>query len=211
MTSFWQYLLHIDTFLISFVAAYGSLTYIVLFAIIFCETGLVVTPFLPGDSLIFTAGTIAAQGSHLNIQLLFLLLFVASVLGNKVNYLIGYFIGPRVFNAKSSWFFNRNHLLKAHEFYERHGGKTIIFARFIPIIRTFAPFVAGVAYMTLRRFTVYNLVSGFIWISTLLFLGYYFGNLPIIQNNFSIVVYLIIGLSILPPIIAFAYRKLAPI
>lgn len=204
-----QYVLHIDTYLISFVTHYGVITYAVLFAIIFCETGLVVTPFLPGDSLLFAAGSIAAhEGNPLNIQLLFVLLLVASVLGNKLNYFIGRFVGPRVFTANQSWLLNKKYLLQAHEFYEKHGGKTIILARFIPIIRTFAPFVAGVAYMTVRQFTLYNLLSAALWIGSLLCAGYFFGNLPVIKEHFSIVVYGIIALSLLPPAGAFLYRKL---
>lgn len=203
-----QYILHIDSYLISFVAHYGGLTYAVLFAIIFCETGLVVTPFLPGDSLIFAAGSIAAQSSQvLNIQLLFVLLFISSVLGNKVNYLIGRIIGPRIFKAKQSRLLNQNHLLQAHEFYERHGGKTIIIARFLPIIRTFAPFVAGVGYMTVRLFTFYNLISALLWVGSLLAAGYFFGNLSFIKDNFSIVIYGIVVLSLIPPAFAFLYRK----
>lgn len=208
LQQFLQYLLHIDTYLFSFVANYGVLTYIMLFAIIFCETGLVVTPFLPGDSLIFAAGSIAAHDSGvLSINLLFVLLFIASVIGNKLNYFIGRMIGPRIFVARNSMFLNKNHLHKAHEFYERHGGKTIILARFIPIIRTFAPFIAGVGYMTVSKFTVYNLISAFIWIGSLLGAGYFFGNLPIVKENFSIVIYGIIALSLLPPALAFVYRS----
>lgn len=203
-----QYLLHIDEYLITFVSTYGFWTYGVLFAIIFCETGLVITPFLPGDSLIFAAGSIAAKSSEsLNIQLLFLLLVTASILGNKLNYLIGKAIGPRVFSVKKSWLFNTKYLDEAHQFYEKHGGKTIILARFIPIIRTFAPFIAGVAYMRLRDFTLYNIVSALLWIGSLLITGYFFGTLPFVKDHFSIVVYGIISLSLLPPLIAYVYRK----
>ncbi|HTM63788.1 MAG TPA: DedA family protein [Gammaproteobacteria bacterium] len=205
-----QYIIHIDTYLVSFVATYGIWTYVVLFAIIFCETGLVVTPFLPGDSLLFAAGSIAAQqDSDLKIQLLFMLLALASILGNKVNYTIGRFIGPRVFTAKESWLFNKRHLLEAHEFYEKHGGKTIIFARFLPIIRTFVPFVAGIAAMSLRSFTFYNLMSGLLWIGSLLGAGYFFGSLPIIKENFAIVIYSIIGISLLPALFAVVAKKSA--
>jgi membrane-associated protein len=201
-------LLHIDTYLIAFVSHYGALTYIALFLIIFCETGLVITPFLPGDSLLFAAGSIAANTNEaLSIQLLTILLIIASILGNKLNYLIGRSIGPRIFTAKYSWLFNRNHLEEAHRFYEKHGGKTIILARFIPIIRTFAPFVAGIGYMGLRQFSFYNILSAFLWIGTLLGAGYYFGKLPVIRDNFSIVVYGIVLVSLLPPAFAFVYRK----
>ncbi len=203
-----QYILHIDSYLIAFVSSYGILTYIVLFAIIFCETGLIVVPFLPGDSLLFAAGSIAANASHvLNIQLLFLILTLASILGNKVNYLVGRSIGPRIFSAKTSWLLNKKHLQEAHQFYEKHGGKTIIFARYLPIIRTFAPFVAGVGYMSLREFSFYNIISGVLWIGSLLSAGYFFGALPLVKDNFSIVIYGIIAISLLPPIIAFVYKK----
>ena len=199
-----HFLLHVDAYLINFVSAYGALTYILLFTIIFCETGLVVTPFLPGDSLLFAAGSIAANSAeHLSIQLLTVSLIFASIAGNKVNYLIGRAIGPRVFTAKSSRFFNKKHLEDAHRFYERHGGKTIIFARFIPIIRTFAPFIAGVSYMSISRFSFYNVASAFLWIGSLLAAGYYFGSIPLIKNNFTLVIYAIIIISLLPPIIAF--------
>jgi membrane-associated protein len=207
-----QYLLHIDNYLIAFVSSYGTLTYVVLFAIIFCETGLIVTPFLPGDSLLFAAGSIAANSSNaLSIQLLFLLMTLASILGNKLNYIIGRAIGPRVFAANESWLLNKKHLIEAHQFYEKHGGKTIILARFIPIIRTFAPFVAGIGYMGLREFSFYNIISAIIWIGSLLFAGYFFGTLPFIKQHFSFVIYGIIVMSLLPPIIAFFYRKLCPV
>ena len=203
-----QFVLHIDSHLIAFVATYGALTYAILFLIIFCETGLVVTPFLPGDSLLFAAGSIAAQDdNNLSIQLLFLLLFIASTLGNKLNYFIGKMIGPRVFNAKQSWLLNKKHLIEAHQFYEKHGGKTIILARFIPIIRTFAPFVAGVGYMSLRQFSLYNIVSAALWIGSLLAAGYFFGNLPIVKNNFTLVIYGIIVVSLLPPVFTLCYKR----
>lgn len=206
-----QYVIHIDTYLFSFVAAYGTLAYVALFAIIFCETGLVVTPFLPGDSLLFTAGSIAAQAdSKLSIQLLFILFLLASILGNKLNYTIGRIVGPRIFTARNSWLLNKKYLEDAHRFYEKHGGKTIVIARFMPIIRTFAPFVAGIGSMSLRQFTLFNLISAFLWVGTLLGCGYYFGSLPIIKNNFSMAIYAIIALSVLPAIIAlFQQRKSA--
>lgn len=203
-----QYILHIDTYLIAFVTNYGALTYAVLFVIIFCETGLVVTPFLPGDSLLFAAGSIAANASHaLSIQLLFLLLTIASILGNKTNYMIGRSLGPKVFSYKKSWLLNAKYLEEAHQFYEKHGGKMIILARYIPIIRTFAPFVAGVAYMSIKEFSLYNVISAVLWIGSLLSAGYFFGTLPIIRDNFTLVVYAIIAISLLPPIFAFVYRK----
>jgi membrane-associated protein len=203
-----QYILHIDTYLIAFVSTYGALTYIVLFAVIFCETGLIITPFLPGDSLLFAAGSIAANATNaLSIQALFVILVLASILGNKVNYLAGRAIGPRIFSVNQSWFFNKKYLEDAHQFYEKHGGKTIIFARFIPIIRTFAPFVAGVGYMSIRQFSFYNIVSALLWIGSLLGAGFFFGTLPFVKNNFTLVIYCIIAISLLPPIIAFFYRK----
>lgn len=205
-----QFALHIDTYLVAFTANYGALTYLALFLIIFCETGLVITPFLPGDSLLFVAGSIAAnEDSALNIQILLIVLIIASILGNKVNYMIGRLIGPKVFSAKDSWLLNKKHLIEAHNFYEKHGGKTIIIARFMPIIRTFAPFVAGVGYMSIRQFTSYNIISAILWIGSLLIAGYYFGGLPVVKDNFSLVVYGIIAASLLPPLLAFAHRKLS--
>lgn len=203
-----QYVTHIDVYLMAFVSEYGTYAYIALFLIIFCETGLVVTPFLPGDSLLFATGSIAAQPeSGMNIALLFLLLCAASILGNKLNYLIGRFIGPRIFTAKESWLFNKHYLQSAHQFYERHGGKTIIFARFLPIIRTFAPFVAGVGAMSISRFAFYNVISAIIWIGSLLFAGYFFGSLPFIKQNFTLVIYGIILISLLPAATAVISRK----
>lgn len=209
METLLNYILHIDVYLINFINLYGMWTYILLFAIIFCETGLVVTPFLPGDSLLFAAGSIAAQSqSVLSIQLLFLLLMLASIFGNKVNYLIGRYIGPKVFHKDNSLFFNKKYLQEAHQFYEKHGGKTIIFARFIPIIRTFAPFVAGASSMSIRQFTFYNLLSAIIWIGSLLAAGYFLGSLPFVREHFSMVVYGIIAISLLPIAIGFLQRKL---
>lgn len=202
-----SYILHIDTTLINFVSTYGALTYVILFLIIFCETGLVVTPFLPGDSLLFAAGSIAANSNHaIDIRALFVVLLLASILGNKLNYLIGRFIGPRVFKAQQSWLLNKRHLEEAHRFYEKHGGKTIIFARFLPIIRTFAPFVAGVGYMDIRQFSFYNILSAILWIGSLLGAGYFFGSLPIIRDNFTLVIYGIIVISLLPPLFAYFFQ-----
>jgi membrane-associated protein len=206
---FFQYVLNIDTFLIAFVSHFGLWTYVVLFTIIFCETGLVITAFLPGDSLLFAAGSIAANAHQsLNIQILIVTLVLASILGNKVNYLIGRAIGPRIFTAKQSWLLNKKHLVEAHQFYEKHGGKTIIFARFIPIIRTFAPFVAGIGYMNLTQFSFYNIISALLWIGILVYAGYFFGSLPFIKDHFSLVIYGVIALSLLPPVIAFIYKKI---
>lgn len=197
-----NFVLHLDDQLTAFVTNYGAWTYALLFCIIFCETGLVVTPFLPGDSLLFTAGAVAAGTSNaLDIHLLFILLVIASVTGNGLNYFIGRLIGPKVFFSERSWFFNKTYLLKAHEFYERFGGKTIIIARFIPIIRTFAPFIAGVAYMGYKRFYFYNILGAILWIGSLLYASYWFGNLPIVKDHFSSYIFGIIGISLLPPII----------
>lgn len=209
MEHFLSYILHIDTYLVSFVTTYGFWTYLLLFLIIFCETGLVITPFLPGDSLLFAAGGIAAaQADALNIQLLFLLLSLASILGNKLNYLIGRFVGPKIFQTKQSFLLNKKHLTETHAFYEKHGGKTIILARFIPIIRTFAPFVAGIGYMGLRKFSFYNILSAIIWIGSLLGAGYFFGSLPFVKEHFSLVLYTIVLISLCPPIFTFIYQKL---
>lgn len=201
---FLDYILHIDIYLNAFVSNYGFWTYLALFAVIFCETGLIITPFLPGDSLLFAAGSIAAQsGNSLNILLLLLLLIIASVLGNQINFLVGKFIGPRIFTAKKSWLLNKKHLQEAHLFYEKHGGKTIIFARFIPIIRTFAPFIAGIGRMELLHFSLYNLFSAILWIGSLLSLGYFLGSLPVVKEHFSFVIYGVILISLVPPVIAF--------
>ncbi|AUH72028.1 DedA family protein [Legionella sainthelensi] len=203
-----DYIIHIDVYLNTLVSNYGFWTYLALFAVIFCETGLVVTPFLPGDSLLFAAGSIAAQpGNPLHVFILFLLLFCASVFGNQINFLIGRLLGPRIFSAEKSWLLNKKHLQETHTFYEKHGGKTIVFARFLPIIRTFAPFVAGIGTMSVIRFTLYNLISAFIWIASLLSLGYFLGSIPLIKENFALVIYGIIFISILPPIVTLLSRK----
>jgi membrane-associated protein len=194
--------------LVDIIARYGVWTYALLFAIIFAETGFVVTPFLPGDSLLFTAGSLAAlPASPIKIQLLFVLLTIAAILGNKVNYAIGRMLGPRVFAYKKSWLFNPSHLQEAHAFYEKHGRKTIVIARFLPIIRTFAPFVAGIGRMNLSVFSAYNALSGVAWVGSLLYTGFYFGQLPLIQANFTLVIYGIILVSLLPAIVAALSRK----
>ncbi len=201
-----NFLLHFEQHLRAFIQNYGVWAYALLFAIIFCETGLVITPFLPGDSLLFAAGALAADGS-LNIILLSFLLVIAAILGDTVNYWIGYLIGPRVFNEQVR-FLKREYLVKTHEFYEKHGGKTIILARFIPIIRTFAPFVAGVGKMTYIRFISYNVIGGLLWVGLFVFAGYFFGNIPFVQKNFSLVIVAIIILSVLPAVYEyFQHRK----
>jgi membrane-associated protein len=196
-----DFVLHVDQHLVELTDLYGAWVYAILFAIVFLETGVVVTPFLPGDSLLFAAGAIAAApGSALNVHLLFLLLFVAAVAGDSLNYTIGDRIGPRVFREK--WrFLNRKHLLRAQAFYEKHGGKTIFLARFVPIIRTFAPFVAGIGTMSYRRFLMFNVVGGLVWVSLFLYAGYFFGRLPVVRDNFSLVIIAIIVLSVVPIVV----------
>lgn len=205
-TGFIDIVLHLDKHLDSIIRSYGIWTYLILVAIIFCETGLVVTPILPGDSLLFAVGTFAALGS-LDLTLLIISLSVAAILGDTVNYWIGHLIGPKVFHKAGSRFLNKQHLQKTHEFYEKYGGKTIIIARFIPIIRTFAPFVAGIGSMTYSRFIAYNIVGGVGWIAILVLAGYFFGNIPIVRKNFSLVILAIIIISILPGVIEFIRQK----
>jgi membrane-associated protein len=197
---------NLDEHLSLVITRYGTWTYLILFLVIFMETGFVVTPFLPGDSLLFAAGTFAALGA-LDVTLVFLLLFAAAVLGDTVNYWIGRRIGPRVFNMNSRWL-KREYLERTHRFYERHGGKTIFLARFIPIIRTFAPFVAGVGEMSYGRFLAYNVVGGLVWTAGFTFLGYFFGNIPIVRENFSFVVVGIIFVSVLPIVYEFISSQL---
>ncbi len=188
--------LHVDRHLFALVEAYGPLLYGILFAVVFCETGLVITPFLPGDSLLFAAGTVAGAG-YLSYPLLMLLLLAAAVLGDGVNYLIGRRAGPAVF-GRDTRLLNKRHLLKAHAFYERHGGKAVVLARFIPIVRTFAPFVAGIAIMHPARFVFYNCLGAVLWVVGLVSAGYFLGNIPVVKDNFSLVIYAIIVVSVLP-------------
>jgi len=177
----------------------GVWTYIVLFLVIFAETGLVIAPFFPGDSLLFAIGALASAGM-LNLVALLLLLMAAAILGDTVNYWIGYLIGPRVFHEGNSRFFNKKHLEKTHAFYEKYGGKTIVIARFLPIIRTFAPFVAGIGRMSYLKFVVYNIAGGVLWVLLFVLAGYFFGNLPRVKENFALVILAIIVLSLLPPV-----------
>jgi membrane-associated protein len=194
--------LHLDKHLNEWAGVLGPWLYLVLFAIVFAETGLVVTPFLPGDSLLFAVGALAAtHGSPINIALVWVLLLIAAVVGDAVNYAVGKRIGPRVFSRTDSKLFNREHLLKTQRFYEKYGGKTIFLARFVPIIRTFAPFVAGVGLMSYARFAMFNITGAVVWVSLFLWGGYWFGNLPVVTNNFSLVILAIIGISLLPILI----------
>ncbi len=203
-----NFILHVDEHLFEFITNYGTWIYAILFLIIFVETGLVVMPFLPGDSLLFAAGALAASTGAMNPWLLIFLLFIAAVAGDTLNYHIGKYIGPRVFELDSK-FINKQHLLKTHEFFERHGGKTIIFARFIPFARTFAPFVAGAGSMNYKFFLTYNVIGGFLWIASFITLGYLFGNMPIIKDNFTYLIFGIIILSVLPAIVGFIRHKFA--
>lgn len=193
--------LHLDTYLDEVIRTYGVWTYALLFIIIFMETGLVVTPFLPGDSLLFAAGTFAAIGS-LNVWLLWLLVFFAAVLGDTVNYWFGNKVGPRAFEGNVR-FLKQEYLDRTQRFYDKHGGKTIVLARFVPIVRTFAPFVAGVGTMKYRRFLTYNVIGAFLWTALFISLGYFFGNIPFVQENFELVVVGIILVSVVPMVIEF--------
>lgn len=202
---FIDFILRLDVHLGELISQYGAWTYAILFLIVFCETGLVVTPFLPGDSLLFAAGAFAALGA-LDPIFTFVLVSIAAVIGDAVNYTIGKRIGKKAFSGKIR-FLKQEHLQKTHNFYERHGGKTIIIARFIPIIRTFAPFVAGIGTMTYGRFFSYNVFGGVGWAAIFIFLGYYFGNLPFVKNNFSLVIIAIIIISVLPAVIEYMRGK----
>lgn len=194
-------ILHLDTHLQFILTEYGLWTYLILFIIILFETGLVVTPFLPGDSLLFAVGSFAAMGL-LKLEWLFVLLVAAAIIGDTINYHIGGFIGPKAFSGHYP-LLRKEHLERTHRFYEKHGGKAIILARFLPIIRTFAPFVAGMGSMTYPRFLTYNVIGGVAWVTLLLLAGYFFGGLPFVHDNFSVVVLAIVGISLLPPVLEF--------
>ena len=181
--------------------------YIVLFAIIFAETGLVVTPFLPGDSLLFALGAVGRRGVGINLPLVTVLLIVAAVLGDAVNYWIGYRLGPKVFTRESSWLLNKKHLLRAHEFYEKYGAKTIILARFVPVVRTFAPFVAGVGKMNYFRFALYNVIGGIAWVLICVLSGYAFGSIPFVKQHFELVIVGIVIVSVLPMAVEFVRAR----
>jgi membrane-associated protein len=211
---FWNFFVELLTntegTLDALVTDYGTWVYAILFLIIFCETGLVVTPFLPGDSLLFLAGTIAHRSTNdLNVVVLVLILIIAAVLGDAVNYTIGRFFGEKLFSNPNSKIFKQSYLEKTNKFYEKHGGKTIILARFVPIVRTFAPFVAGMSKMTYKHFFTYNVVGGVAWIAIFCFLGYCVGGLEIVQNNLKLVVVAIVVISVIPGVYEFIKAKLA--
>jgi len=201
-----DFILHIEVHLDYMIQTYHYWTYLILFLIIFCETGVVVLPFLPGDSLLFAIGAFAARGSFDFATIAFSLL-AAAILGDSLNYSIGKYIGPKVFDKEDSFLFNKSHLMKAHAFYEKYGSKTIIIARFIPIVRTFAPFVAGVGKMSYKEFMTFNVVGAVLWIFSFIPLGYFFGNLPFVEKNFKLVMLAIIILSVLPAVIEFIREK----
>ena len=202
-----DFVLHIDVHLQALCGTYGAWVYAILFAIIFCETGFVVTPFLPGDSLLFAVGALAAIQA-LDPWIAALILMAAAISGDTVNYWIGHYVGPKVFQEGGSRFLNREYLLRTHSFYERHGGKTIVIARFLPIIRTFAPFVAGIGEMTYGRFILFNVVGGVGWVSLFVAAGYYFGNIPVIKNNFSLVIIALVLIPGIPSVVEFVRIKL---
>ena len=204
-----DFILHVDDHLLEFITNYGVWIYGILFLIIFVETGLVVMPFLPGDSLLFAAGALAASTGAMDPWLLGLLLFIAAVLGDTLNYHIGKYIGPSVFEIESR-FINKNHLIATQKFFDKHGGKTIIFARFVPFARTFAPFVAGASSMNYKYFLSYNVIGAFCWIGSFITLGYLFGNMPIVKDNFTYLIFGIIILSVLPGVIGFIRHKFFP-
>lgn len=202
------FIIHIDKHLNSIIQSFGAWSYLLLFVIIFAETGLVVTPFLPGDSLLFAAGAFAALGSF-NIFWLSATLALAAIIGDSVNYAVGKLLGDKVFQNGNSRIFKKEYLDKTHKFYEKYGGKTIIFARFVPIVRTFAPFVAGVGKMSYGYFFTYNVVGALLWVGIFVLGGFFFGNMPIVKENFTVVIFIIIFLSILPPIIEYFRHKSA--
>ena len=202
-------ILHLDQHLRELAQTYGSWIYAFLFVVVFLETGVVVTPFLPGDSLLFVAGTIAAAG-ELNVHGLVFLLIAAAIAGDSLNYSIGRYLGPRVFRFDDSRFFKRAYLDRTHAFFERHGGKAIIIARFVPIIRTYAPFVAGIGVMSYRRFLMFNVTGAVLWVALLTYAGFFFGNLPLVRSNLTAVILGIIVLSVTPVIIEFWRARRAP-
>jgi membrane-associated protein len=209
LKDFIEIFLHLDTHLSAVIQAYGGWTYLILLLIIFCETGLVVTPILPGDSLLFAIGSFAALGA-LKLEYLLAGLSIAAIAGDSVNYAVGHYMGPKVFSKKDSRIFKKEYLDKTHRFYEKYGAKTIIFARFVPIVRTFAPFVAGIGAMSYGKFLTYNVVGGIAWICLFVLGGYFFGGLPIVKENFTLVILAIIALSIMPGVIEFIRSRRHP-
>lgn len=200
-------ILNLDIYLGYVISLFGSLTYLILFLVVFCETGIIIVSFLPGDSLLFIIGALSAGGA-LNLIVSIIILSLAAILGDTVNYQIGKYIGPKIFNKESSKLFNKNHLIEAHDFYEEYGGKTIILARFIPIIRAFAPFVAGIGLMPYKKFLSYNIIGGVAWVLIFTLIGYFFGNLPIVKDNFSLLVIAIVVISGLPIVIQLIMKKI---
>ncbi len=200
MEQFVDFFVHLDHHLATIANEYGTWTYLILFLIVFCETGLVVTPFLPGDSLLFVVGALCA-GTSLNLWISLILLAAAAILGDTVNYFVGHKLAPRIFRNENIKFLNKDHLKHTEEFFEKYGGKTIILARFVPIVRTFAPFVAGMGNMSYPRFLAYNVIGALIWVVLLVLAGFFFGKIPIVEKNFSKVILLIIFISILPAVI----------
>jgi membrane-associated protein len=203
-----DFVLHIDRHLRALCTDYGTWVYVILFVIVFCETGLVVTPFLPGDSLLFAVGSMAAIGA-LDLAGVMLILVVAAILGDTVNYAAGHYVGPRVFHEDHGRFLNREYLLRTHRFYERHGGKTIVIARFLPIIRTFAPFVAGIGSMSYPRFLFFNVFGGILWVLLFVLSGYWFGNMPVVQKNFSLVIIALVLIPAIPSVVEVVRIQLA--
>ena len=206
LAQFVDIVLHLDVHLVRMVAEYGAWIYAILFAIIFCETGLVVTPILPGDSLLFVAGAVAASGD-INVHLLAVLLIAAAILGNSVNYAIGRWLGKRFFTNRGSKLLNPAHLEKANAFYEHHGGKAIVISRFLPIVRTYVPFVAGLGGMHAARYTAYNVAGGTLWVASLLYAGYFFGNIPWIKGNLTLIIVGIIAVSMVPVVLAWLQSR----
>ncbi|HTT39218.1 MAG TPA: DedA family protein [Burkholderiales bacterium] len=208
ISGFFQVLVHLDQHLLRVTQEYGPWVYLLLFLIVFCETGLVVAPFLPGDSLLFVAGTVSGAGA-MNVHVLALVLTLAAVAGDSLNYAIGWWIGPRIFRRADSWFLKQAYLERTHRFFERFGGRTIVIARFVPIVRTYAPFVAGVGQMSYRRFAAFNVSGALLWVGVILYAGYVFGNVPVVKNNLSAVILGIILLSMSPGIVELVRHRLA--
>jgi membrane-associated protein len=208
LLTLWDFLVHLDKHLAAFVAQHGRWVYALLFAIVFCETGLVVTPFLPGDSLLFVVGALAAAGG-MDITAVMAVLILAALCGDNVNYAVGRFVGPRVFSIKESRWFNPKHLERTHAFYEKHGGKTIIIARFMPIVRTYVPFVAGVGAMPYPRYITFCVVGALLWVVSLCLAGYFFGNIPAVKQNLTLVIVGIVLLSVMPGVVAWVKARRA--